>query len=173
MDTAIELFLSERDAVSAHVLASAATEVLRGLAKHNGIESFDAQLEKILVPGKEQDWRAAVNRHYNFFKHADRDADIGDIDFDPDITGYELLAGLQDYQSLFKIITTPMAIFRGYWVKTNPQIFVAEYRTLVEKGLEPFEIAGKTVRQAAAHYVELYQQAKKRGAKLPEGVEHY
>ena len=171
LDTAIEFVFLGGDPVSAHVLASAASEVLRGLAKHHGHEPFDAIIEKRIRRENRTIRHDSVNRHYNFFKHADRDAATDAISFNPETTIFEILAGLEDYATIFKQLSVPMAIFRGYFLKTYPDLFVKNYLKQVESGLRAFDVDGATPKEAAAKYIGMYKNGELQGARFPDNIE--
>jgi len=150
LDTAVELVILGKDSVSAHLLASAASTVLRGLAKHAGHVPFDTQLEVAIRPEKIKVWRDAVNRHYNFFKHADRDAATDSIEFDPEITLFKLLASTQDYRAVYGAVTVPMGILLSYMVRLWPDMFNDEYRAHVEPALALFDEGGGSPLECAS-----------------------
>lgn len=141
INTAISLHFAEGDVASSHVLASAASELSRGLCKGLGIEPFDAIVEKRIKPERIADWRAAANRHYNFLKHADRDAHIAELDFDPDSTSFEIQAAVSDYIQMYKTPTLQMMIFNAWMAVEFSDIFKDDYLKNISAAVSDFRNA--------------------------------
>jgi hypothetical protein len=80
--TAIELWFYEKDQVSIHTLAAAAYEVIHSVSKKHG-RKIDLLFDSICVRDEyRREFRQALNKPANFFKHADKDSD-GTIEFNP------------------------------------------------------------------------------------------
>jgi hypothetical protein len=83
LEEAVMLFFERRDPVSIHTLLGASHQIMRDVARHEGIEykciiEMLHDKEKI----KKKDWYKAVFTPRNFFKHANDDANVI-LDFDP------------------------------------------------------------------------------------------
>lgn len=72
LETAIDLFFEDGDALSAHTLAFAAFKVLLNLYLHRGNDDFGKQVDKLIAEGV--GWQR-FSETANFLKHADRDPD--------------------------------------------------------------------------------------------------
>jgi hypothetical protein len=99
LDAAIELFFTSDNVVAIHTLTAAAYNVLRDLARHQGLEF--PFIKSGLMESIEPHQRAAVHRYIhaaeNFFKHADHDPSEV-LELNPELT--ELL--LVDACSYFR-----------------------------------------------------------------------
>jgi len=80
LDTAIRLWFSETDTISAHSLACAAHQIIHDVNKNRGGDAllFDSP---VFRDEHRKDVVNHLSREYNFFKHADRDHD-SEIEFD-------------------------------------------------------------------------------------------
>lgn len=80
--TAINLWFSDGDPVSIHTLAYAAYEIVHVVSGKNG-RTRDLILDSLVIKDEYAgEWKAAVKKAPNFFKHADKDADK-EIEFNP------------------------------------------------------------------------------------------
>lgn len=70
--TALKLIALNSHAYSVHVLVMAADELIRSVAKHEGL-TLQLEIEAYIKPDRLKEYREAKNWAYNFFKHADRD----------------------------------------------------------------------------------------------------
>jgi hypothetical protein len=84
LETAITLFIEDRDALSIHTLTSAAGGILRDIGKHNDKKSsIDDAIEKYVRPEMIKEVRDKIREPQNFLKHADEDP-TGILTFNPD-----------------------------------------------------------------------------------------
>jgi len=105
--TAIALWFTEGDPVSAHTLAFAAYEILHTISKKRNPYRRDLLFDSDLIKDEyRSDFNKAVKKHAYFFKHADRDSE-GVIDFNTDanelfllfaVTGRQLCGALQSQE---------------------------------------------------------------------------
>ncbi|QEE25822.1 hypothetical protein CS053_15875 [Rhodanobacter glycinis] len=92
LDAAIELFFLSDNSIAVHTLTAAAYNVLRDLARRDGLDfpfiktGFVSTLKK----SDKSKVIAFLNGPENFFKHADRDPD-GVLEFDPELTELMLI----------------------------------------------------------------------------------
>jgi hypothetical protein len=94
------LFVDGGDVVSIHTLASAANAILKDICrKKNAPDSFDAEIVRIVRPEKVKEFHRIMNRHANFFKHADTDADGIVEDFKEEQNDGLLLRCLWNYRA--------------------------------------------------------------------------
>lgn len=98
LSAAIDLWFADGEPVAIHTLACAAHEVLATLLLKQGKSSlmFDP---KHYNPGFAGEVKKALHKHYNFFKHADRDADAT-IEFPVGITEVYLLIAADGWREL-------------------------------------------------------------------------
>ena len=139
IDTSISLFLSHRDHVSAHVLAWAGVETLRGIANSRNIVTFHEILEDKIKPDRLREWRDALRKNYNFAKHADRDPELEIEDFRPESTSYTLFGACHDYHLIFAKKTWPMIIFQSWFQCRNPKLVLEPMRSILPQMAELME----------------------------------
>lgn len=98
LGSAIDLWFADGDPVAIHTLACAAHEVLAALLKRQGKSTlmFDPIWYQ---PGYAGEVKKALHKHYNFFKHADQDADAS-IEFPVGITEVFLLMAADGWRDL-------------------------------------------------------------------------
>lgn len=98
LGTAIDLWFNDSEPVAIHTLACAAHELLATLLEKQGKSAlaFDPSLYK---PGSAGEVKKALHKHYNFFKHADRDTDAK-IEFPIGITEMFLLMAIEGWRDL-------------------------------------------------------------------------
>jgi len=93
LDTAIQLWFNDGDAVSIHTLVFSAHQIVHDIKLHKG--GRELLYDSLII--KDEYRREAINqlkKHYNFFKHAERDPSKT-IEFDPIITeGFIFLTSL-------------------------------------------------------------------------------
>jgi len=104
LDAAIELFFTSDNPVAVHTLCAAAYNVLRDLAKRDGLEFpfIKTGFMKSLAPTERSAVHNFIHAAENFFKHADRDPSET-LELNPELT--ELL--LLDACSYFKQVSAP------------------------------------------------------------------
>ncbi|MDB6068111.1 MAG: hypothetical protein JWR26_4319 [Pedosphaera sp.] len=124
LETAIAMYFNGGDVVSAHTLATAALEVLRGL--NNALKGSpmvsDLEASGIIRPDKLEDARRAVRGAQNFFKHADKDP-TGTLDFNPDTTAFYILDGVEKYRELSRQNPPVMRVFALWFRVQWPEAF--------------------------------------------------
>jgi hypothetical protein len=96
--SAVRLFFGEEHPVVVETLVGAASGVLRGLAKHCGLQSalHDTDLIK---PEYRREWIKILHEYQNFFKHADEDP-TATINYEPRALHYLLLEACHLYRHL-------------------------------------------------------------------------
>jgi hypothetical protein len=82
LDTAIELWVEDRDALSAFTLAFASFKILLNLYPHQAADGFGKMIDTLIA--HRIGWKA-FSRHVNFLKHADKDPEAVLVDFHPDM----------------------------------------------------------------------------------------
>src|SRR5262245_50173264 len=68
--TAIELYFEDRDPISVHTLAMAASEIIDRLCEGKGLQSMRAHFMAQIMPARRKEVADALNKAVNFFKHA-------------------------------------------------------------------------------------------------------
>jgi hypothetical protein len=132
MTMAIRLFFEERDSISTYTLAAATQELLRGLLKARG-QGSRLKDSDLIVPGRESEWRRALNKPQNFFKHSDRDPDEV-LEFRPDtLVPFTLLDCIDMYGRYVRKSTKGGVLFFAW--------FSLSHRDLLLPGTEIAKLA--------------------------------
>jgi hypothetical protein len=118
LDSAISLYFQESDPVAIHTLACAAHQIIHDINKNK--EKTDLLYEKFRLKGfKKED----INRHYNFFKHADNDPDPnGEIEFNPKFTEIFMILAIKGLTELGVPHSYKMTAFSLFIQISNPRI---------------------------------------------------
>jgi hypothetical protein len=125
LNTAISLWFNDGDAVSIHILACSAYQIVHDINRNQG--GRDLLYDSLII--KDEYRQEAINhlkRHYNFFKHADKDP-AGIIEFDPIITEYFIMFTLLGIELLGRSPDEVRGAFSIYYGLQNPHL-------LTEKG---------------------------------------
>ncbi len=118
LDSAISLYFRESDPVAVHTLACAAHQIIHDINQHKGIA--DLLYEKFRLRGFA---KRDINKHYNFFKHADKDPDPnGEIQFNPKFTEIFILFAIIGLSKLGVSYSQKMTAFSLFIQISNPRI---------------------------------------------------
>jgi len=132
IETAIDLLVLGGDAVSCHVLASAASDVLRGVAQSTGKKTFDSIAEEYVKPEHLKDWRRHMSGNYNFFKHV-KDDPCRELDsFRPETTVIKLFSAVVDYGVVYGQHTAPMLLFKAWFYCRHPSWLLPPLNATIE-----------------------------------------
>lgn len=164
INSAVRLFLIHEDPISAHLLASAANEIMGALSKGRpevGVNDIRAFMKEHGVEGGLQEELFASLQHpYNFLKHSSSDFTV-ENDFSVDYIVMGLYAAIHSYKILFGNPSPEMKAFYGItaawrlreWWPEDPDFDVklqAAYRAgLVGVSREQFCEIGRRVLQTA------------------------
>lgn len=113
--TAIDLHFEDKDAVSIHTLAGAASEIIESLCRSIAIKPMTEDI-RCMFPEKtcQEIWKIR-NLYRNAFKHADRsDADVI-AQFKEVTNDYMIYVGVADYLRLRKASPVPMQVFHTWF----------------------------------------------------------
>jgi hypothetical protein len=124
LETAIALYFCDDDAVSIHVLASAASQILYDVCQHRGVRSFrDTSLDYI-VENYHREWIKRTRQAFEYFKHARADAAEELARFHPNANDFVLFAACFDYANLYGLTDANPAIicYFGWFLGTRPEM---------------------------------------------------
>ena len=139
LDTAIKLFLENRDLISAYTLCCAADGILEGVYKNDRTAilsrqrdysgesrnfhfSWKEEWEIRFKPEYRKEGFRFLNAVQNFFKHADNDHDKS-LEFKGwNQTGFRIFAAVKNYKLIFGEMTKAMAVFFILFVILNPNL---------------------------------------------------
>lgn len=123
IDLAIHLLFTGGSLVCANLLAWAAIDVLKGVAKSRGLGTFSESIVTgIIREDRVREWYSLIKEHYNFSKHADKDPDKV-VDLRPGAVQFAVFEALSDYQTIYIKPTIPMLIFQEFFILTNPDLY--------------------------------------------------
>lgn len=116
INSAIRLFLFEEDPISAHVLASAANEIMSALSKGTpgvGLNDIRALMKEHAVAADLQEELFSSLQHpYNFLKHSSSNPDV-ENDFSIEYVVMGLYTAVHSYKILFGKPSPEMKVFYG------------------------------------------------------------
>ena len=148
LETAIKLFLENRDLISAYTLCCAADGILEGIYSNERGEILKQQLDQPIVPGSlrfswgeemeilikpehQKEVFRVLNAAQNFFKHADRDHHSSYQFPDWELTGVRLITTVMNYKLVFREITPAMNLYIALYAIVNPGL-LAEGNPLLD-----------------------------------------
>ncbi|MCM2476760.1 hypothetical protein HGO38_25260 [Rhizobium sp. CG5] len=164
INSAVRLFLLDEDPISAHLLASAANEIMGALSKGQagvGLNDVRAFMKEAGVKGDLQEELFASLQHpYNFLKHSSADFSV-ENDFSVDYVVMGLYTAIHSYKTLFGNLSPEMKTFYGIaqawrlrqWWPDDPEfetkLQVAHRMGLVDASREEFCEVGRRTLEAA------------------------
>ena len=126
IETAIELTFMQGSAIAANLLASAARDVMRGIAELKGVVLLGQKMEAAIKPEKLGEVRNLMRANYNFAKHADRDPQKILPAFNPEESLWNLFLAVCEYEILYQQYTIPMKILSHWMIARHPQLIESD-----------------------------------------------
>jgi hypothetical protein len=139
LETAIELYFEDRDFVSIHALASAASTVISDVSEsRGGRPTFIEDMLAIYVkPNFQKEVRAKLFDARNFFKHAERDPER-ELEFNPDVNDFVLVGACDGYRVLTDERPPKMVLFQSWFLFRHRRFMLPDPQ--MEKILEQLPI---------------------------------
>lgn len=163
INSAVRLFLIDEDPISAHLLASAANEIMGALSKGQagvGLNDIRAFMKEAGVNGALQEELFASLQHpYNFLKHGSSDFSV-ENDFSVDYVVMGLYTAIHSYKILFGNLSPEMKTFYGIvqvwrlqqWWPEDPdfetKLQIAHKTGLIDASREEFCEVGRMALEA-------------------------
>jgi hypothetical protein len=122
LETAIQLFFQNGDAVSVHTLVRAAHEILEVLCAGKDKKSMMKEIMENVKEDKVDELTAIINEPKNFFKHASRDP-AQEIEFNPESSDLFLWDGCKLYQALTGEMPKMLYLFNLWFNLSHPNLF--------------------------------------------------
>ena len=151
IETAIDLTFMQGSAIAANLLASAARDVMRGIAEFKGVILLGQKMEAAIKPEKLAEVRNLMRANYNFAKHADRDPQKFLPAFNPEESLLNLFLAVGEYQILYQQSTIPMIILSHWMIARHPQIIESDS---VLHSSSPYFGEGASLEKVAKLYEE-------------------
>lgn len=138
LDAAITLWFQEFDPISIHLLACASHEIISDIIHHRGGRDslFDSPYIK---PGFKKKAKDAFHKHYNFFKHANRDTEAS-IDLDPSAPECFIIYSILGLEQLAVKHNQLRSAFMIFFILNNPSLFTDEGSEFFFKTIPPDEL---------------------------------
>ena len=141
LETAIKLYLENRDLISAYTLCCASDGILQGIYENERDEiiqkqrneeasvgsvdvSWREELENQIRPEYKNEVFRVLNSPQNFFKHADRDHDSSQKFADWELTGVRIIMTVRNYNIVFLEITAVMNVYSAWYAMLHPDLLV-------------------------------------------------
>ena len=141
LDTAIMLWFSESDPIPVHTLACSAHEIIKDINKHRKGPPlfFDSDFVKNIFAKKyHKEIEKHLKKHYNFFKHANKDHDEY-VEFDQFLTELFIMFSCIGLRNLGNNITKLQLAFVIFFTAHNPSTISKKgHETLLQ--VMPFDI---------------------------------
>lgn len=139
LETAIKLFLENRDLISAYTLCCAADSIIQGIYKNDRVRILSRQKERSpdlrsfrfswreeweirLKPEYQKEGFRLINEAQNFFKHADKDHE-DTYEFNGwELSGLRIFFAITDYNLVFGEMTKAMNVFFVWYAIQHPRV---------------------------------------------------
>lgn len=127
IDFAIRALFAEEDQLPIILVASAAFQVARDLAVHEGVDRLHKSLKALAAPGREGEIWRAFNRTANYLKHANKDPnETLELEND-EIPDAIILMTCFYYYELESLFSHPMSAFTK-WISLSTAELSRMYR---------------------------------------------
>jgi len=127
LSRAMRVLMYEDDALSAHVLGSAALEIIDTLCRVAGKQTLrDLVMEHVKDEAKAA-FRRLLNEEYNFFKHADRDHDAVNDVYNPGLTEMLLWEACVGIHQLIGKVTFDGLVYIEWYISNHPDLVLEDY----------------------------------------------
>ena len=131
INLASKLLFNEEDPIGIHTIAMAGFPIVRDLAKDIPDHQLEDSFSKIIKPGMEGEFWAAINRPSNFFKHAEKDPYEILSDVEETLNDSILFLASMWYQELGYELTPEMKALIS-WVSVLHPSFIRDEGSLKE-----------------------------------------
>jgi hypothetical protein len=162
IDQAIRLYF-QRDFISAHLRASAATEILHALRKHakkpTSTAEFEAMLRGFMAAADADEAMAFLKLPYNFLKHADGEPDVK-LHFQPAFVEVGVYHATHDFEAVFAERTPEMIAFQAWFIARHPGSF-PHLPAEAQAHLEKLDLAAAPEDEAFAFGRDMLARARK------------
>lgn len=173
--TAIRLWFSGDDPVSAHALAFSAYEVVHVVSKKRDKYRCDLLFDSDIIKDEyRKDWSKLLKKEATFFKHADRDPDDV-IDFDPELTWGFILYAIMGRTLCGEPQSEEESAFLWWFQIHNPHLLTEQGRKLIADrfpvdALE--QLRGVSKRQFFEVWTEARRLAREGGPRIGTPILH-
>lgn len=132
IDGAIRVLADHRNFIAAELLASAAIDVIAGVARAAGVETFSTMFEERIRPENLREAQKIVRKPYNFLKHSDRDRDTAIDRYRTDAAIFRIFIAIIDFEACWKTKTLTMMIYLSWFLSRNPRLLAEGHEGLIE-----------------------------------------
>ena len=122
IEGAIRCIAADENYLAGELLASAAIDVIAGVAKVARIETMNDRFLERIKRDKVQEAKNIMRKPYNFLKHSDRDRDTAIDRYNPDAAIWRIFVACIDYDLVWNQITFRMIVFMSWFYSRNPSV---------------------------------------------------
>ncbi|THD82499.1 MAG: hypothetical protein E7812_01220 [Phenylobacterium sp.] len=126
LSRSIRTLICFRDPISAHVLAGAARDIVHAIAKATGRPRLWDHFKDWIVDEAQDAVYALWKEDYNFFKHADRDPDVVNDFWTPEVTEFFLWETCVDFELVFDERYVDTTFYQIWFETRQPNIVKPE-----------------------------------------------
>lgn len=160
IDTALDLLAQRGSLISAHVLAWAAIDLLRGVAKDIDVSTFGDTIDGLFEHEARNKVWSVLKGAYNFAKHADRDPMRILDGFGEEEVCFALFHAVIDYGNVYRKMTPEMVLYRGWFFAHYPRYEDNEnLGAMVSESIDRFG-KGASVSVFVTHYDALIKTSR-------------
>jgi hypothetical protein len=123
---AIRMFFERKDMIAVHALAAASLDVLRQLGEPLGFKSIYDHAEDLIREDKIQEFKDALRKAQNFFKHAWSKDPEEKLEFYYGVTQYLLFDAAMLCSSLTKRCEPEIRVFLAWFIVKFPGVYIGD-----------------------------------------------
>ena len=170
--TAIRLYILGGDPVAIHVLASAASAIMRPIGESMNTDTWRVLFLDIIHDEYRDDAATLIDESFNFMKHGGKDADQT-ISFNPEVNSALLLLLCRDFLNIFQESFVEIGVLLVMMTSTHAELFNKEmndtFRNMADmaRNLAGADVVDRaTAARALAEYDRVVRFAAKEGIDL-------
>lgn len=132
IEGAIRILADHQNFIAAELLASAAVDVIAGIAKDADVSTMTAQFEERIKPEKRREALRMLRKPYNFLKHSDRDKGSAIDRYNSDAAIWRIFMAITDYETVWKSKSVTMATYLVWFLARHPHLLTDEGKPLTD-----------------------------------------
>ena len=140
INTAIKMLFDDINPISIHTVISSGYQIVRDFSVRHDTQEYFEMTVFIKKKYIREFWKC-VNKHNNFFKHANKDPDDIYEGFNESINDFTIMWAILLYKGLNRIITQEMKMFLLWFQATNPRLLKeGPFREKLENAFIDFHV---------------------------------
>lgn len=151
INSAIKMLFDDINPISIHTVISSGYQIVRDFsARYDDTQEYFEMTVFIKEDYIREFWKS-VNKHNNFFKHADKDPDDIYEGFNDSINDYTILWAILLYKGLNRVITQEMKTFLSWFQVTDPRVLKkSPFREKLESAFIDFHVGQRSRKELLA-----------------------